>query len=125
MKLVSMALASAAALCVLTGCNSYMARFSPPIEQEATVVLRENDFQYLERDLKGDYHYWSIFGAIPLGDPRLYSNALADLYSNAQASTEGKPAQLVNWKYDEDNLSFFIVVKRRAIFRADLIEYTK
>lgn len=114
-----------------TGCTNYFARFSPPIKQESTVVLREDDFEYVARDLRGDYGYWTIgvpgMVEIPLGDPRLFSNAMADMYAPIQYEAEGRPTQLINWKYDQNDL-FLVVLPfaySSATFRADMIEYTK
>jgi hypothetical protein len=139
-RFYALAAASLLAVCTLTtSCSTYQARFSPPVRQDSTVVLRENDFRYIQQDLRGDYEYWGIFLGflfpcrigvdIPFGDPRRFSNALADMYSGAQAEAEGGSTQLVNWKYDDD--LFFIPLyvinpyRQRAVFRADLIEYTK
>lgn len=118
---------------VLTqACGIYAARFSPPVEQESTVTLRENDFQYLERNLSGAYAYWSLWLGypgttlqIPLGDPRLFSNALADLYSKSQKQTEGKSTQMVNWTLDMDEFMLPLFMRHSAVFSADLIEFTK
>ena len=117
---------------VLSGCTLYSARFSPPVEHESQVVLRENDFHYLERNLRGSDAYWSIalgfpgFALeIPLDDPRLVSNALAELYSRSQQQAEGKTTHLINWTLDYDGFWLPLFLRRAATFRADLIEYTK
>lgn len=120
-------------LCGLCGCSIYTARFSPPILQKSKVILRENDFRYLERDIRGNYSYWTLWIGyapqaslqIPLGDPRLFSNALADLYSRSRDQAEGKTTQLINWTLDEDFFALPFVMRRKVTFRADLIEYTK
>jgi len=115
-------------LSVFSGCAAYTAWFSPPVLQESSVILKENDFQYVERNREGEYSYWAInlfFTEIPLGDPRLFSNALADLYSKCQQQTEGRAGQMVNWTLDHRSFYIPIFVQRSAIFRADLIEYTK
>ena len=120
-----------------TGCSMYSARFSPPVNQETNVVLKENDFNIIERNLEGSYGYLSLavgqfpFFAVefPLGDPRLFSNALADLYMTTKQKAEGKPSQLVNWTLD--NTTWFIPIPyispvvRNVTFRTDLMEFTK
>lgn len=127
------------ALLFTSGCAMYQARFSPPVLQESTVHLRENDFRYVERNLRGEYAYWSItLGGVPLfmpgleipfDDPRLFSNALADMYSNSQTDVEGSSAQLVNWKYDAEHyvipIPYITPGRKTAIFRADLIEFER
>ena len=126
-------------LILLNACALYWTRFSPPFKQEARVILKEDDFQYIERDIKGEYSYWSIylFGfypffpglEIPLADPRLFSQALANLYSNTKQQTVGKSTQMINWTLDANNyfipIPYITPVKKTAIFRSDLIEYTK
>ena len=120
-----------------TGCAIYQARFSPPVKQETNVKLKENDFELVERNLNGYYGYWSLqLGAypyfaleIPLGDPRLFSNALADLYGESQSQMEGRPSQLVNWTLDYNAWFLPIPVvtptRKNVTFRADLMEFTK
>lgn len=127
----------ALAIVVLNGCSIYQARFSPPIKQETNVVLRENDFHLVERNLEGEYGYLGLhlgyypFAAleIPLKDPRLFSNALADLYSNSQSLAEGRPSQMVYWTLDQHAwflpIPYITPVWKNTKFRADLMEYTK
>lgn len=119
------------------GCATYEARFSPPVKQETNVVLKENDFEWLERNIQGTYSYWSLqLGMfpvaaleIPLGDPRLFSNALADLYGKSKLQTEGKPTQMMNWTLDMYDwylpIPYITPVRKTATFRADLMQYTK
>ena len=110
------------------------------MEHESQVVLRENDFRYIERNVEGSASYWTLWigfppgppegdGAlrleIPLGDPRLFSNGLADLYSDSQQQAEGKTTQLINWTVDMENFLLPLLMRRKVTFRADLIEYTK
>jgi hypothetical protein len=111
----------------LSGCTLYSSRFSPPVKQESQVVLRENDFRYIERNLEGSHSYWALWLIIdiPLSDPRLFSSALADLYADSQQQVEGKTTQLINWALDYDELLLPLLRRKRATFRADLIEYTK
>jgi hypothetical protein len=123
----------------LSGCLMYTARFSPPVKQESQVVLRENDFRYVERSLEGSDSYWTFWIGvppnvpqyeiyrleIPLSDPRIYSNALADLYSGSREQAEGKTTQLINWTVDEDNFLLPLLMRRKVTFSSDLIEYTK
>ena len=125
------------ALVVLTlsasGCGTaYVAVFSPPVMQESVVVLRENDFRYVERNIEGSYSYWALWIGypplilqIPLGDPRLFSNALAEMYSKSKSQAEGKTTQLINWTLDRDDLMLPLFMRKTATFRTDLIEYTK
>lgn len=115
-----------AAIVALNGCSisGYSARFSPPVKQTSKVTLRENDFKYIERNLEGWYAYWRLFG-IPLSDPRVFSNALADLYSSSQQQAEGKTTQLINWAVDESSFTLILVSRKAVKFRADLIEFTK
>jgi hypothetical protein len=122
---------------LIQGCSIYSSRLSAPVLQVSKVVLRENDFEYVSRNLRGTYMYWSIdLGlapffvlSIPLDDPRLFSNALADLYSKAKRNTEGEAAQMINWTLDSERLVIpipYISPTRNSItFRADLIRYTK
>jgi hypothetical protein len=121
------------------GCTTYTATFTPPVRQNSEIILKENDFRYVERNLEGDHECWFIglgfwfipFASfeIPVDDPRLYSNALADLYSNSNELSEGKPSQMINWT--ADSYSFIIptpyiyAVKKYVKFRSDLIEFTK
>ena len=135
-KIVELAILVAVCL-ALAGCSMYTARFSPPFKQDTNVVLKENDFEFIERNLRGSHYYWSLqIGyvppmalEIPLGDPRLFSNALADMYIASKEQTEGKPTQLMNWTLDSDTLlipiPFVWPTKKTAIFRADLMEFTK
>jgi hypothetical protein len=114
----------------------YSARFSPPVMQGTAVVYKENDFHTIERNLEGEYSCWYIFLGfypyaleIPLGDPRLFSNALAELYGSSKELAEGKSTQMVNWTLDSDILiipiPYVMPARRTAKFRADMIEYTK
>jgi len=137
MKRVALVVATILAISTLHGCAMYTARFSPPVAQETKVVYKENDFEMIERNLAGNYAYWSIqlgylypgMVEIPLGDPRLFSNALADMYAKSQQQAEGKPTQLVNWALDNHTLflpiPFITVARKEVTFRADLIRYTK
>lgn len=131
-----LALCGVAVLAVASsGCSMYTGRFSPPIQQDTSVQLREDDFRYVDRNMRGDYQYWSLnIGyfpplaiSIPLGDPRIFSNALADMYARSQANVEETPAQMINWKYDGENLiipiPFVTPIRHTAVFRADLIEF--
>ena len=124
----------------LSGCGKYemyRADFSPPFKQETSVVLKENDFRFVERNLEGSYSYWTLqLGAspdlalgIPLGDPRLFSNALADMYRRSREQSEGRSTQLMNWTLDRSSTVLPIPLvwptKETATFRADLMEFTK
>jgi len=122
---------------LLSGCAMYYARFSPPVKQETNVILKENDFKTIERCVNGSHscvfinlgYYPLLSLEIPLGDPRLFSNALADMYSKSQEMTEGKSAQMINWTLDQND--FFIPIPfvtpsvKSAEFQADIIEFTK
>jgi len=121
------------------GCTTYTATFSPPVRQNSTVILKENDFRYVDRNLEGAHECWFVgFGLwffpllsfeIPIDDPRLYSNALAELYSNSKQLSEDKPSQMINWTVDSYSYiiptPYIYVVKKYVKFRSDLIEYTK
>ncbi len=119
------------------GCAMYQARFSPPVKQETNVVLKENDFSIVERNLSGDYSYWSLqigfypWAAldIPLDDPRLFSNALADMYTDSKNMAENRSTQMVNWGLDYNGwwlpIPFVTPLRRSVTFRADLLEFQK
>lgn len=120
-----------------SGCAIYQARFSPPVGHVSVVNLKENNFKLIERNLTGEYGYLTLeLGMyplasmpIPLGDPRIFSQALADMYESSQQQSEGKPTQLVNWTLDQHDLwipiPYISPVFRSATFRADLMEFTK
>ncbi len=123
-------------LAILPGCAAYTARFTPPVAQENIIKLKENDFHYVATNLTGTADVWYIFGAIALGDNRLFSRALAEMYSGAQDMVTGRSTQLVNWTVDETDfypipplygiLAIFPGIhKHTVIMRADLIEFTK
>ena len=134
-------LASLVCLSMIVGllassCAIYSSDYSPPFKQKTSVILKENDFKYVERNLQGSYEYWALWLPypnpmpkhslqIPLGDPRAYSNALSELYGGSRALAEGKPSQLINWTEDSEELLFPFVLKRSVTLRADLIEFTK
>jgi hypothetical protein len=121
----------------LSGCSIYQARFSPPVGHVSVVNLKENNFKLIERNLVGEYGYVTLECGlyplaslpIPLGDPRLFSQALADMYGRSQQQAEGKSTQLVNWTLDQHDLwipiPYISPVYRSATFRADLLEFTK
>lgn len=121
----------------VSGCGMYSARFSPPFKQETSVVLKENDFHTVDRNLTGTYACWFLrIGYfppmtldIPLDDPRLFSNALADLYSKSNKMAEGKSTQMMNWTLDSHTLLIPIPclwpTRRTVTFRADIMEFTK
>jgi len=128
----------------LSGCQSYQANFNPPYQQKTDVVLKENDFRWLEKNVTGSYEYWALefgfggmlplldFGTaeLPFGDSRLYSNALQDLYRNSKTyKAPGGALQMVNWSLDRYSwyipLFFVAPTKKTAVFRADVIEFTK
>lgn len=110
-----------------TGCTAYTSRFSPPVEQTTEIKFKENDFQHIESNLRGEAEVWYILWSIPMGDNRLFSRALAQLYSGAEGKMTGRASQLVNWTLDETDLDFFVlgIHRHKVIFRADLIEYVK
>jgi len=114
-------------LLILQGCFMYGSSYSPPVKQDAVILLKENDFDYIARNLTGEYSCDYILG-IPLDDPRLFSNALADLYTKVQPLAEGKSTQLINWTYDrytKKSCIFLLPSTTTAKFRADLIEFKK
>ena len=108
------------------GCGTYLARFSPPVAHETEVVLREDDFKITQANLIGEASVWYLFSA-PLGDERLYSRALGDLYAKASTEIEGSPGQLIHWTADETHLilPIPILARRKVVFRADLMQFTK
>ena len=112
------------AVAIASGC-SYGSRFTPPMHQETSLVLKENDFQISAINREGYAEVWYLFGLIPMGDERLFSRALADLYRPIEKQTVGRPTQLVNWTYEDTTLNLFLVSKREVVFRADLLEFTK
>jgi len=107
-----------------SGC-SYFARFSPPVAQEVNVILKENDFKIQNTNLCGQASVFYLFGMIPLGDERLFSRALADLYSQVEGGVIGKSCQLTNWGLDYTKYNFIIGTYNEALFRADLLVYNK
>jgi len=109
------------------GCSSYFARFSPPIKQESQIVMREDDFRIVQTNLVGEATVVYLFGFIPMGDERLYSRALGDLYSKATQDVTGTPAQLIHWTVDETSmiLPIPIIGTKSVVFRADLMQFTK
>jgi len=109
------------------GCSSYFARFSPPIKHETQIILKENDFKIVQTNLVGKASVSYLFSFIPLGDERLYSRALGDLYSQATGEVTGTPAQLIHWTVDETTtvLPIPIVSWKTVVFRADLMQFTK
>lgn len=109
----------------LSGCATYDARFMPPLMQDTNVVFKENDFKYIQTNCTGSASAGWILGAFPLEDPRIFSRALANMYSQIQGSLENKPTQLVNWTVDFNNWSILFYSRDTVLFRADLIEYAK
>jgi len=107
-----------------TGCSLYFSRFSPPIKQDTNIILKENDFEIIETNLEGEASL-SYFLGIPLGDARLYSKALGDLYSKATVEVTDEPTQLINWTVDETTRSFIIFSTSKVKFRADLMKFNK
>lgn len=107
-----------------TGCASYFSRFSPPIEQDVQVILKEDDFEIAETNLEGEASVTYVLG-IPMGEVRLYSRALGDLYSKATAQVTDESSQLVNWTIDETNTSYVIFSRKKVKFRADLMKFKK
>ena len=107
-----------------TGCK-YFSKFTPPIYQETQLILKENDFKMSAINLEGSATTWYLFYIVPLGDERLFSRALADLYRPIEQQVVGKPVQLMNWTYDDTTLGLFFVSRRKVLFRADLLEFTK
>lgn len=122
---------------LLSGCAMYSARFSPPMMQEAKIVLKENDFRIVGRNVEGTYGYASLqvglypllSGEIPLADPRLFSQAMADMYEKTAPVMEGKSMQLMNWTLDSYSwfipIPYITPVVKTAKFRADVMEFTK
>lgn len=120
-----------------SGCAMYSARFSVPLKQETNIVLKEDDFVITDRNVEGTYGYPSLQVGfyplasmeIPMGDPRLFSNAMAEMYAKTAKQVEGKPAQLVNWTLDNYSwfipIPYFTPVVKTAKFRADVMEFTK
>ena len=111
------------AVLIIGGCAQYAARFSPPMAQEVSIKLKENDYKYTKIGCSGSATVPWLFGAFPLDDPRIFSRSLADMYSGIQQDLEGKPTQLVNWTLDYTVWSIFFYSTHTAVFRADLIEF--
>ena len=108
----------------LSGCVSFLARFSPPVRQDVEIVLKENDFKVTDTNIEGEATVNYLFTFIPLNDPRIYSRALGDLYSKVSSEITGNPAQLGNWTVDEvDRFYLFFFSTKTVRFRADLIKY--
>lgn len=115
---------------VVAGCAQYSGKFEPAMQQETKVILKENDFKYIQTNCVGSATSSWVLGMFPLDDPRIFSRALADMYSKIQTNLENKPTQLVNWTYDHTIWAIFhpkfpIYHTDTAVFRADLIEYAK
>lgn len=111
-------------LIISTGCATYFSRFSPPIKQNVNIILKEDDFEIVETNLEGEASV-AFFLGIPLGDVRLYSRALGDLYSKATARVTNESSQLVNWTVDETSRNFMIFSTKKVKFRADLMRFNK
>lgn len=109
----------------MCGCASYLARFSPPVAQTTEVKFKENDFQYVQTNLSGEAQVWFLLYGIPLGDVRLFSRALGDMYACAEGKVLGRACQLVNWTVDETDFNCFLLRRRKVVMRSDLIEYVK
>jgi len=112
------------------GCAEYNGMFAPPLVQETKIILKENDFKYTKVNCVGSASSSWILGMFPLNDPRIFSRALADMYSKIQGDLENKSTQLVNWTYDHTIWAIFhpgfpIYHTDTVVFRADLIEYAK
>ena len=127
MRFRTLALIACVASCIMSsGCAlQYHSRFSPPIKQDTRVVLKENDFEVAQTGLVGEASVWKLFGIIPLGDERLYSRAMADLYRKAAEGVEGTPAQLMYWTADETHTWALLLGRQKVVFRADLVRFTK
>ena len=108
-----------------TGCSTLYTRFSPPVKQDVQVILKENDFKIKQVNIRGEASVAALFSIIPIGDDRLYSRALADLYSKIETQIAGTPSQLVNWTVDEIRYDFIIFNYKKAIFRSDLMQFNK
>ncbi len=113
-----------------TGCAAYWARFSAPLLQQSKIVVKENDFEMVETGLTGTASVWHLFGFIPLGDERLYSRAMGELYSKVAPQATGESAQLINWTDDETILcipfpGYSILTYKKVLLRADLMKFTK
>ena len=108
----------------LTGC-SYFATFTPRVKQDVSVVLKENDFTIVRTNLTGRAGVFQLFGFIPLGDERLFSRALADLYLGAERDVAGSPSQLINWTLDDTRTDYLIGRYDKVVFRADLMRFNK
>ena len=127
----------AAACCLASGCAVYEPNCNMPTEQRARVVLKENDFEVVQRNLEGEHSCWTLWLGlyriglpIPLGDPRLYSCAMQNLRNSPNRPlVAGRSQQFVNCAWDTNALVIPIpglqFVKETAKFRADLIQYTK
>jgi len=114
-------------LLVFQGCASiYSSSYSPPVLHMSNIMLKENDFKVVKRNITGQHSCRYVF-LVPLDDPRLFSNALANLYSKVQNETEGKSTQLINWTKDDYTSQgcLFFYYRRTIKFRADLIEFKK
>ena len=114
--------------CVVTtsiGCAGYISRFSPPIKQDVNVILKEDDFAIAETNLVGEASVTYALGFIPLGEVRLYSSALGDLYAKATEQVTDESSQLINWTIDETNTFYVIFSRKKVRFRADLIKFKK
>lgn len=120
-----------------SGCAMYEARYSPPVAHVTSVRMNQNNFSIIERNVEGSYAYPSLhFGfypvasfEIPMGDPRLFSKALADMYSQSKGMVEGNTVQFINWTLDSTSwwlpIPYISPVTKRATFRADLLEFTE
>lgn len=108
----------------LLGC-SYFATFSPPVMQETKIILKENDFSINKTNLTGSASVAFLFGIIPLGDERLYSRALANLYIGVEKDIIGTSSQLLNWSVDDMKFNYLFFTLNKVVFRADLMTFTK
>ena len=108
----------------LTGC--YHPSSSAPVRQDVKIVLKEDDFKISKVNCEGSASVWYLFFVIPLSDSCIVSNALTDLYLPIREEMEGQPAQLINWTYDDTELWIPpFALRKKVIFRADLMKFTK
>jgi hypothetical protein len=112
-----------AALALLApGCVNYQGQYPNP-NTVTEIVLKENDFKVVKTHMKGTAFCRYALGFIPLNDPSIVSQALAQIRD--QAAMDGRPVQLVNYTEDRFETNYLLFVDSHVTITCDAIEFTK